>query len=571
LPCGFWSAIKFFYPGWQTALSVMPKCLLFSVCLAFITPGLAGPSIATVDGSVVNKMSGAPIKNAHVIYTRTSSDAGASSPVSTDTDVEGHFTLQLPPGTYRLWVERNGFARQVYGALSPTGEGTDLTLAPGQQLHQVAFRLVPLGAVAGRIVDEDGEPLQGVGIQALRFSYANGRRQLISVSGTSSNDRGEYRIFGLRAGRYLLRASMPGAPMSKPFESGALVPEAQDFYAPVYFPGAVDLDSASAISLAEGAELADVDFRLRKVRAVTIRGHLVSPSGKFSSSQIEVVLAHNDANFASFIDRLSAFVDPATGKFEVHGVSPGSYILVGSQLFAGRSFGGRVPVEVNPSSPPEDVALPLTPAFEITGSVEVEGARGTLQNLMVRLSPSEGLALGPEPVAKVGSDGSIRLTGVTPGLWTLSVDPLPQGLWIKTESLGNSDGVAGEVNVSESGRGQLRVVLAADGAQISGTVGKEGQPSRATVVLAPAAPELRSSPHLYRVTNTSEHGLFVIRNVPPGTYKLFAFQEIEPFEWLDPELQKTVEGAAEVITVGPGESLQRDLTAISPEALLPGL
>ncbi|HEV8494097.1 MAG TPA: carboxypeptidase-like regulatory domain-containing protein, partial [Candidatus Angelobacter sp.] len=116
----------------------MPKCLLFSVCLAFITPGLAGPSIATVDGSVVNKMSGAPIKNAHVIYIRTASGTGAS-PVSTDTDLEGHFSLQLAPGTYRLWVERNGFARQVYGALSPAGEGTDLTLAPGQQLHQVAF------------------------------------------------------------------------------------------------------------------------------------------------------------------------------------------------------------------------------------------------------------------------------------------------------------------------------------------------------------------------------------------------------------------------------------------------
>jgi len=359
--------------------------------------------------------------------------------------------------------------------------------------------------------------------------------------------------------------------MSRPFESGALVPEAQDFYVPVYFPGAVDLDSASPISLAEGAELADVDFRLRKVRAVTVRGHLVSPSGKFASSQIEVVLAHNDANFASFVDRLSAFVDPASGKFEVHGVPPGSYILIASQLLAGRSFGGRVPVEVNPSSSPEDVALLLTPAFEITGSVEVEGApRGSLPSLSLRLSSSEGLALGPEPSAKIGSDGSIRLTGVTPGLWTLSVEPLPQGLWIKTESLGNSDAVAGEVNVSESGRGQLHVVLVANGAQISGTVGKEGQPSRATVVLAPAAPELRSSRNFYRVTNTSEHGLFVLRNVPPGTYKLFAFQEIEPFEWLDPELQRTVEGVAELITVGPGESLQRDLTAIPPEALLPG-
>jgi hypothetical protein len=75
---------------------------------------------------------------------------------------------------------------------------------------------------------------------------------------------------------------------------------------------------------------------------------------------------------------------------------------------------------------------------------------------------------------------------------------------------------------------------------------------------------------LYRVTNTSEQGLFVLRNVPPGTYKLFAFQEIGPFEWLDTELQRTVDGAAELITVGPGETLQRDLTAISPEALLPG-
>jgi hypothetical protein len=520
---------------------------------------------------VVNKMSGAPIKNAHVIYTRTTSDAvGASSPVSTDTDVEGHFALQLAPGTYRLWVERNGFARQVYGALSPAGEGTELSLAPGQQLRQVAFRLVPLGAIAGRILNEDCEPIQGVGIEALRSSYANGRRQLVSVSGTSSNDRGEYRIFGLRAGRYLLRASMPGAPMSRPFESGALVPEVQDFYAAIYFPGTPDVDSASAISLAEGGELADVDFRLHKVRAVTVRGHLVSPAGRFSSSQIQVVLAHNEAGFASFIDRASAVVDPSSGKFEIHGVSPGSYLLIASQLFAGRAFGGRIPVEVSLASPPEDATLPLAPAFEITGSVEVEGVpRGAPQNLSLRLAPSEGLALGPEPLGKVGSDGSVRLAGVTPGLWALSVDPLPEGLWVKTESFANNDAVAGEVNVIESGRGQLRVVLATNGAQISGTVGKDGQPSRAIIVLAPAAPELRSSRLLYRVTNTTEHGMFILRNVRPGTYKLFAFQEIEPFAWLDPELLRTVEASAEPVTIGPGENLQLDLIAIPPEALLP--
>jgi hypothetical protein len=548
----------------------MPKYLLFSVCLASTATGTAAPSIATVDGSVVNKMSGAPIKNAHVIYTRTSPDAGASSPVSTDTDVEGHFTLQLAPGTYRLWVERNGFARQVYGALSPAGEGTDLTLAPGQQVHQVAFRLVPLGAIAGRILDDDGEPLQNVGVQALRFSYANGRRQLISVSGTSSNDRGEYRIFGLRAGRYLLRASMPGSPMSRPFESGALVPEVQDSYAAIYFPGTPDVDSASPISLAEGGELADVDFRLHKIRAATVRGNLVSASGKFSSSQIQVVLAHNDAGFASFIDRVSAFVDPATGRFEIHGVSPGSYILIGSQLFAGRSFGGRIAVEVSEASSPDDVTLSLAPSLEITGFVEVEGApRGALQNLSIHLSPSEALALGPEPLGKVGSDGTFRLTSVTPGPWNVALEPLPEGLWLKRESFANNDAIGGELTVNEGARGQLRIVLAADGAQISGTVGKDGQPSKATVVLVPAAPEMRSSHLLYRVTHTSEYGLFTLRNIRPGSYKVFAFQEIEPFDWLDPELLRNVEGSAAPVTIGPGESLQHDLLAIPPEALLP--
>ena len=90
-----------------------------------------------------------------------------------------------------------------------------------------------------------------------------------------------------------------------------------------------------------------MDFQLHKVRAVTVRGHLTSPIGKFSSSQIQVVLAHNEGGVASSIDRASAFVDGATGKFEIHGVSPGSYLLVGSQLFAGHPLGGRVPIEVS--------------------------------------------------------------------------------------------------------------------------------------------------------------------------------------------------------------------------------
>ena len=539
--------------------------------IAQLPAHLCAQAPAVVEGSVINKLTGAPVKGAHVIYNKADREAGGgASPISADTDAQGHFSLQLAPGSYRLWVERSGFARQVYGALSPAGEGVALALAPGQQLRQLTFRITPLGAIAGRVVDDDGEPLQGVGIQVVRFAYATGHRQLVSIAGATSNDRGEYRVYGLRAGRYLLLATPPGAPMSSAFSSGGLLADVQDAYAAVYFPGVLDVDSASVLSLPEGGELNDVNFDLRKVRAVTVRGHLVSPTGKFFGSQVQVVLAHNEKNTASFVDRAAATIDPATGRFEVHGVAPGSYLLVASQLTGDRAFGGRLPLEVSATASPEEVTLALAPAFEITGNVEIEGApRGGVPRLAVRLSPAEGLALGPPPWSKVAPDGSIHLAGLTPGLWKLSLELAPEGLWVRTATFGDNEIQSGEFQVSESSRGHLRIVLAGNGARITGTVVHEGQPCRATVVLVPANPEMRGALPLYRVTNASEHGVFTLTGVRPDAYKLFAFQEIDPFEWFDPDLLRTVESLGEAFVAGEGETVQRDLVAVPPDALLP--
>jgi len=546
---------------------ILAICVLSSS--TFFVRAQDSSSPALVNGVVINKLTGAPIKNAHVIYTRIDAmSAGPSTPMSQDTDVEGRFSLHLPPGNYRVWVERSGFARQVFGALSPAGEGTSFTLAHGQQTGQITLRMVPLGAIAGRVLDEDGEPIQSAGIQVLRFSYANGHRELISVAGASSNDRGEYRIFGLRAGRYLLQASVPNTPMSRPLETRALVPEVQDPYAASYFPGVIDVDSASPVSLNEGGELTDMDFHLHKVRAVSVRGHLSSPVG-FATGQTQVVLAHNEGGVASYIDRTSAFVDSATGRFEVRGVSPGSYLLVASQLASGRSLAGRAPIEVTATSR-DEVALPLAPAVEVFGSIELEGApRGSLPNLIVRLLSAEGLHLGPQPLSKVAGDGGIHLFGVTPGRWIVMIESLPEGLWVKSESFAGNEVTAGEVSLTESSRGQLRIVLAGNGAQISGTVTANGQPCRATVVLAPAATELAGAHQMYRVTNTTERGLFTLKGVPPGSYKLFAFQEIEPFDWFDPEQLKRVGDMGLSLAVSQGDSVLHDIVAVPPDALLP--
>jgi carboxypeptidase family protein len=541
------------------------------VLFALAAQAQAPSSAALLEGTVFNKLTGAPVKSAHVMYIKVASGAGESAqPISTDTDPGGHYIIQLEAGTYRLWVERPGYARQTYGSRSPEGQGSVIRVAAGAQLHDLDMRMVPLGAITGSVLDEDGDPVQGVGIQVLRFSYTTGRPQLIPVAGASSNDRGEYRAYGLPAGRYLLLATPRGAPMTRPMEAGGLVPEAQEPFAPLYYPGVLDPGSASEVALAEGGELTGIDFRLPKVRALTVRGRIVSPVEDMAGSQLQVVLAHADGNAASYINRAAGAVEKNTGRFEFHGVAPGSYWLVASQIYRGRAIAGRVPVEVTSTGAPENLAVTLTPSFEIDGHVELGGAAAGVNKLNVRLQPTEGLAPGPQPASKVAPDGTIRLAGVTPGLWDLVLDPLPEGLFIQSATFGDADVLRGELNVLAGSPAALRIVLGANGAQISGTVSESGQPSRATVVLAPSAAELRRAPSLYRVVSAGENGVFVFKGVRPGAYKLFAFEDLEPFAWLDSDLVKPVESMGEPVVVSEGDQVTRQLAVIPAEALLPG-
>ena len=544
--------------------------LLFALAAQAQTPAASSAS-ALLEGTVFNKLTGAPVKSAHVMYIRVTPglDDGAQ-PISTDTDSSGHYAIHLAAGTYRLWAERPGYARQTYGSRSPEGQGSAISVAAGEQLHDLDLRMVPLGAITGNVLDDDGDAMQGVGIQVLRFSYATGRRQLIPVSGASSDDRGQYRAYGLPAGRYLLLATPRGGPMTRPMETGGLVPEAQEPFAPLYYPGVLDPGSASEVALPEGGELTGIDFHLAKVRALTVRGRVVSPAEDLAGSQIQIVLAHADGNAASYINRTAGALDKSTGRFEFHGVVPGSYWLVASQLYRGRALGGRVPVEVAQTGAPENLTVTLTPSFAIDGRIELAGSATALGKLSVRLSPTEGLALGPQPVSKVAVDGTIHLAGVTPGLWNFVVDSLPEGLFIQSATFGDADVLGGDLNVLAGAPGVLRIVLGANGAQISGVVTASGQPTKATVVLAPSAPELLHAVSLYRAASSNENGVFVFKGVRPGAYKLFAFEDIEPFSWLDADLLKTVDSSGDPIVVAEGDRLTRQLTLVPAEALLPG-
>jgi hypothetical protein len=517
-----------------------------------VSQASASSELTSVQGLVVNKVTGGPVKHAHVMCMKVNDKKSTAAESSTDTDSDGHFSLHLEPGSYRLWVEQVGFVRQFYKPQSSDGPQALLTLSPGDQPLPLSLQMVPLGAIAGKLTDEDGDIVQGGSVQVLRFSYTTGRRQLTLVSGTASNDRGEYRAYGLPAGRYLLLASRSDWPP----------------YSGLFYPGVPDASSATEISLSGGGDIAGIDVSLPKLHTVAVRGRLLSSTGDFAGSQLQVVLAHREGTDASYYGQATAAVNPSTGAFEVQNVMPGSYWLLASQLVGTRAFGGRVALDVSEAVTADNISVPLT-SFELDGSVELDGV-DKLTSLKIGLRSADGSMLGRQSLSAVGPAGELRLAGLTPGVWELNISSLPDTVCVKSATLNDVDLLRQDLTLSSDPRGLLRIVLSGHCAELSGTVVDDsGRWQRATVVMVPADGDLRHSPLLYRMTSTQGLGTFVLKGVRPGSYKVFALADIAPFAWLDPDLLAPVESLSEFVSVSEGDHATMMLKLISEQALSP--
>src|SRR5262245_1396880 len=121
---------------------------------------------------------------------------GGGGARSVTTGDDGSFTFaDVTAGTYRIRVDRDGFLTQEFGQRSWTGSGVPITLQAGQTLTGVTFQLVQGGTIVGRILDENLEPVTGIQVQSLMYTYQNGTRTLVSERQVQTNDLGEYRLY----------------------------------------------------------------------------------------------------------------------------------------------------------------------------------------------------------------------------------------------------------------------------------------------------------------------------------------------------------------------------------------
>jgi hypothetical protein len=121
-------------------------------------------------------------------------------------------------------------------------------------------------------------------------------------------------------------------------------------------------------------------------------------------------------------------------------------------------------------------------------------------------------------------------------------------MYVKEARLEQTD-ILGGVTIADRVNGLLEVTISSNGGEVDGTiVDAASRPAEnVTVVLIPD--NLRYRHELYRSAITDSNGQVTLRGLTPGDYRLFAWEDIEPFSWFDPDVLKQYEMQGKAVHV----------------------
>ena len=475
----------------------------------------AAPAAGTaqISGVIRNSSDDTPVTRARV---SAASDA-LEGPRVALSGADGKYSIpDLPAGAYTVTVTRSGFAPQTHS------KGRSITPAPivvadGQQVA-TDFALVPSGFIAGRILDEDGTPFAGAVVDALVTRTENGTDTLLSVSTSQTDDRGEFRLFGLVPGQYYLSASDPA------FRSVS-TPKGVRNYSPTYYPGVPFPDQARTVVVTGTGEPQRVEFRLKIVPPARVSGQLVAGDGKqlFSAA---IIMSPVEGEGAPIVPPGDPSLLP-DGTFSFGQVVPGHYEIrargqteaVGTALFA-------VYTLTIQGTDVTGVQLVLRHGGLLDGRLTVESRKGTkpppLPTIRVRAPFIDGNSFGDALTGTVQPDGAFALRGLMKGAHQLVLDGL-QAPWVMKSVIFRGTNITDQqLDVTEQEQfREVRITITDAGSEISGVVqnARRLPAANAGVLVFPRAPLfwMRTNRRM-RVAYTDREGRFTMAGLPAGEY-----------------------------------------------------
>jgi hypothetical protein len=425
--------------------------------------------------------------------------------------------------------------------------------------------MLPTATITGRITDEDGDPMPGARIIALRKKPGKTTRE--AVASNNTNDLGEYRLAGLFPGQYTILA-MP-APDFRDYEKQAEKPPRGDAppdtrYLTTYYPGTNDPAQAASVAVDAGDEI-PVNLTLVPQRTYRIRGVVTGiPAGQ--KPNVELFSKPGDSI------RANASEIGSDGQFEIRGVAPGSYVMKMATESGTQALTAQQDISVV-ASDVEGIKLVPQPSFTISGRLRIESNTAVdPSQFVVNLRQAElpddpGFFMSQDffgANATVDRRGNFEWKNVNPGNYIVQLfGAEPQSnLYLKSVTLGERDVTTG---FTVSGPAMTDAVVSTKGGIIEGAVVEKEKDvdndhpvPNATVVAVPEE-KYRKLPNRFGTGSTDQNGRFTIRGLAPGGYTLYAWQDLEDGVWRDPEFLKSQEANGTTVKIEEGSDQKVEL------------
>jgi hypothetical protein len=481
-------------------------------------------------GSITGRVlaDGQAVVNASVTVTRVNAPTAARFVPTND---NGDFEVKaLDAGVYRVRATAPGYVATPSDADEETyyrvGDAILLTMIKGS-------------VITGKVTNANNEPVVAVRVRALMIRDAEGKTVVAPDSSNDrlTDDRGIYRIFGLRPGTYVVYAGGRGS-------TGYGV-NAFDNDAPTYAPSSTR-DTAAEIALASGEEQT-IDIRYR---AET--GHSVSGSAIANANNRQPWITIRLARLSDGAPDITFSTQQnSTAKgFEFQGVADGEYLIwaqysptPGDSVI---SEARRITVRGADVTGIELITKPLaTVAGDfILEQSKIESCKGkrapafdeTVVAIQRKPRPAEKdraeLALFNSAQAIPDASGHFILRNLSSGAydfdarffsryWYLrSIQTASTAASTRTDAMNGASPGLLSLKAGESVTG-IKIVLAEGAASLAGQVQlpkDEKLDAGAIVYLVPAEKEAANDALRFFITQIHTDGSFEFNNLPPGRY-----------------------------------------------------
>jgi len=516
-------------------------------------PRTPAAGTGTIRGRVVRADTGEPLRRVQVhIDERSAKDQ--SGPSSTMTDAQGRYELtQLPAGTYHLKATRGGYVEVEYGQRRPFERGRPLEVAEGAVLEKIDFVMPLGGVVTGRVVDEMGEAVAGASVSLARRRYADGERQLVGQTWSSTDDRGEFRTFGVPPGEYAVVAR---------FETTDFGSRDRVRYVPTYYPGTPVANEAQRVTVTVGQEVSGIIIPLARASTATVRG-VVRASGQTPMGPFTLVTAR-EIGGPQADGHIVMAPAGSDGSFNLAGLLPGTYVVEARSMSAKESASREVVVE---GSDVAGITLTLSEGATARGRIvfDTETPPQDLRPSLVYVRAtlldrhSDSMVMtGEPPVPR--DDWSFELRGLR-GRGFIRAVPLSEDWQVKRVRREGLDVTDTPLDFSTD-IDKIEIQLTNRVTSVSGSVStdRDAVAGDATVIVF-ADDDGKWGPHSRFIESArpDQHGQFKIRGLPPGKYVAIAVDYLEPGDERDPELLSGWRRHGTSLTLSEGETRTLDL------------